>query len=391
MNFAKILSPCADPQLDSFDAFARGAALEECIAAVASGKLPCAKSFILHNMHCHTFFSFNCSGWSPTHVAVMAKVLGFPFVGMVDFDVLKGVDEFRTACRRLGLRHVCGMETRVFIPELAEAEINSPGEPGVAYHMGIGFRSGTVPDSAKAFADDLEKRAGARTRAIVERVNAALKDVTLDFEGDVLPVTPAGNPTERHVCFVYRTKADKIFGSHEKALEFWKTALKLDDAKSAKAAKSDVALEGFIRSVLMKRGGPGYVKPDSASFPALERMNAFSKACGAIPCVAWLNGFSKGEEDPEKLLRFHISKGCGALTIIPDRNWNIADPVKKEKSIANLDAVMAAAAKLKLPVVAGTELNTPGNKLVDDFQLEPLSRHVDQFLLGAETLCSKFE
>ena len=43
------------------------------------------------NMHCHTFYSFNAYGHSPTSLAWLAKKLGLKLIGMVDFDVLDGV------------------------------------------------------------------------------------------------------------------------------------------------------------------------------------------------------------------------------------------------------------------------------------------------------------
>ena len=140
----------------------------------------------------------------------------------------------------------------------------------------------------------------------------------------------------------------------------------------------------------MKKGGPGYITPNASSFPALEDMNAFTKACGGIPCLAWLNGLSGGESDAVKLLEFHASKGAEAITIIPDRNWNTSDPEKKAKLVAKLDEIIKAAREIGMPILAGTELNTPGQKLVDDFQREPLSFYLDDFLTGAEKVCARF-
>ena len=77
-----------------------------------------------------------------------------------------------------------------------------------------------------------------------------------------------------------------------------------------------------------------------------------------------------------------------AVAIIPDRNWNISDPVKKAAAIENLYAIADAAKKLDLPITAGTELNSPGNKLVDDFSQEPLQKLMSQFLAGAEFSCN---
>jgi hypothetical protein len=96
------------------------------------------------NMHCHTFFSFNAYGHSPASLAWLGKRHGFKLMGVVDFDVLDGVDEFLEACEVVDLRGSAGIETRVFIPEYADQEINSPGEPGVCYHMGIGFTSSAI-------------------------------------------------------------------------------------------------------------------------------------------------------------------------------------------------------------------------------------------------------
>ena len=377
----------ADPKLDSFCCEERAARVRELCQAIEKGTLAADAPSDRHNMHCHTFYSYNCLQWSPSHVALAGRLLGLSRLGKVDFDVLNGLDEFRTACRALGIRSVCGMETRVYIPELKDVEINSPGEKGIAYHMGLGFVSEKLAGKAASFAKDLADRAGKRTRLVVERVNNALDSLRLDFDRDVIPLTPAGNPTERHVCSAYRKKAIALFGE-EKALTFWKDVLGLSPENTAKAAGSIAALEGFIRSKLMKSGGPGYIRPDASSFPTLDEMNAFTLECGAVPCAAWLNGFSGGESDPERLLSFHKAKGMRVLAIIPDRNWNISDPAKKEASIRNLFAVAEAAKKLDLPITAGTELNSPGNKLVDTFEEEPLRTLFAQFLQGADFACA---
>ena len=161
-------------------------------------------------MHCHTFFSFNAYGHSPTSLAWLAKRRGFKLMGIVDFDVLDGVDEFLDACDLLGVRGSAGIETRVFIPEFARREINSPGEPGVYYHMGIGFTSSRVPEAATGILAGMRQRAARRNQGLVDRVNAHLDPVTIDCERDVLPLTPAGNATERHIVVAYIQMAERI-------------------------------------------------------------------------------------------------------------------------------------------------------------------------------------
>ncbi|MCB0130129.1 MAG: hypothetical protein KDD78_04750, partial [Caldilineaceae bacterium] len=75
------------------------------------------------NMHCHTFYSFNAYGLSPMALAWLARREQYAALGIVDFDVLDGVDEFLDACEQLDVRGSAGIETRVFVPEFADREI----------------------------------------------------------------------------------------------------------------------------------------------------------------------------------------------------------------------------------------------------------------------------
>ena len=75
----------------------------------------------------------------PARFVVEAKREGLEMGGIVDFDVLDGLEEFWEASRLLDLKGCVGIESRVFVPEFSDREINSPGEPGISYHMGTGF------------------------------------------------------------------------------------------------------------------------------------------------------------------------------------------------------------------------------------------------------------
>lgn len=90
------------------------------------------------NLHFHSFFSFNANGWSPSRIAWESLKYGLEVSGIVDFDVLDGMDEFLEAGKLLGLKTVVGIETRVFIKELEDKVMSSPNEPGIAYFMAAG-------------------------------------------------------------------------------------------------------------------------------------------------------------------------------------------------------------------------------------------------------------
>jgi hypothetical protein len=330
------------------------------------------------NLHCHTFFSYNAYGYSPTKFAWLARKAGLSVVGTTDFDVLDALDEFREACRLLGLKGCSGMETRVYVPEFATRVINSPGEPGISYHMGVGFPSSKVPKSQQAFLRGLKKTAQQRNRDLMERVNRYLSPVELDYERDALILTPAGNATERHMCLAYARKAADIVGQSQKLIEFWSQKLGADPVKLGLPEGRD--LLNTIRAKTMKRGGVGYVQPDKGSFPQMADTNRFILAAGGMPVHTWLDGSSDGEQAIEELLDVAMSTGAVALNVIPDRNYT---PGSQDQKVKNLYRVIEVAQCRHLVVVEGTEMNSPGQKFVDDFDTQELAPLLPVFLTGA--------
>lgn len=361
-----------EAQLNDFSAQTRHVALIALAKLAGEGKVPCSSVAEVANMHCHTFYSYNAYGYSPSGIAWLARSRGYKLMGIVDFDVLDGVDEFLEACDLVGVRGSAGLETRIYVPQFATREINSPGEPGVAYHMGIGFTSCTVPPEAQSILADMRQRAEQRNRDMLARLNGYLDPLKLDYDAEVLPLTPSGNATERHILAAYTRAAEQRVND---PLKFWSQKLDMEAEKLAEIMANPVNFHNHLRSKLMKRGGVGYVQPGADTFPEAEEVNRLTLACGALPCAAWLDGLSDGEQAMQELLQLLMDGGVVALNIIPDRNWNIADPELKRRKVQNLYEVVSLARALDLPLNVGTEMNSPGQKLVDDFsapELEPL-------------------
>jgi hypothetical protein len=356
-------------ELDDFDRNRRSEALTYLWRAAEHGEIALAEPGVEVNLHAHTFFSYNAYGYSPSKFAWLARKTGLAAAGIVDFDVLDGVDEFLAAGRLVGLKTCASLESRVFVPEFANLVMNSPGEPGVAYHMGVGFPRSV----AHPFLAEMRAAAGQRTRGMIGRVNAYLDPVTLDFNRDVAPLTPAGNATERHLCEAYERKAVETFPDSARRAAFWTERLGGAPTESGK-------LQALIRAKTMKQGGVGYVAPDRGSFPEMAKMNRFVAEAGAIPTVTWLDGSSEGERRMEDLVDIAIASGAAALNVIPDRNYTPGSPDDKVK---NLYAVVALAERRGFPVVAGTEMNAPGQKFVDSFSSAELKPLAATFLRGA--------
>jgi len=370
-------------KLDSFNPEDRKKALAALCRKVEAGQIQLPDAGTEVNLHCHTFFSYNTYGYSPSKLAWLARNRGLAAAGVVDFDVLDALKEFLEAARMLGLKACAGLETRVFVPEFSERVINSPGEPGISYYMGLGFPDSRLQGEQEKFLLKLRKTAQQRNRDLMERVNKYLKPIELDYEKDVMVLTPSGNPTERHICLAYARKAEQLFKDRKKLSDFWSKKLGVNIEEppvKMMAGPESRDLLNTIRAKTMKRGGVGYVLPDKGSFPLMADTNRFVLAAGGIPVATWLDGTSEGEKDIEELLEVAMSTGAAALNIIPDRNYT---PGVKNEKLENLYSVVELAEKLHLPIVVGTEMNSPGQKFVDDFDSRELAPLVPVFLKGA--------
>ena len=89
-----------EEKLNDFDLQTRTDALQALLALAEQGTIQLPPPVAVANMHCHTFFSFNAYGHSPSSLAWLGKRQGYKLMGIVDFDVLDGVDEFLDAAGR---------------------------------------------------------------------------------------------------------------------------------------------------------------------------------------------------------------------------------------------------------------------------------------------------
>ncbi|MFC1453527.1 hypothetical protein ACFLSJ_09330, partial [Verrucomicrobiota bacterium] len=326
-------------------------------------------------------------GWSPSRVAWESRKAGLYAAGLCDFDVLDGAEEFMEGGHLLGLRATVNLETRVYLEPYADAEISSPGEPGVTYIMGAGFAREPSARSPQGTAlDGYRQRARERNEALIGRINPHLPDIAVDYRADVLPLTPAGAATERHIISAYLNKARSVFEHASGTAEFWARVLERDIDEVVVLLADRPALEEAVRARLAKRGGIGYRQPSVDTFPPAGEFVRWVLSCGAIPMMTWLDGTSKGERDARALLECMTGMGVAAVNIIPDRNWNIRDPESRCVKIRNLGDMVAAAEGMGLPLNVGTEMNKDGLPFVDDLAGEVLRPHREAFLRGARVM-----
>ena len=339
------------------------------------------------NMHMHSFFSYNSNQWSPTRLAWQAHEKGLYAAGLCDFDVLDGQAEFIEAGEILGLRSSVNLETRVFVHEYSDAEMTSPGEPGVTYIMGAGFAKKLAESSRQAETlNRYRERAQERNIALIERINPHIRAIAIDYEKDVVPLTPAGTATERHIIRAYVNKASKVFTGKDSQVRFWSDVLDLSAEEAEKLLNNRVNLEDIARNKLAKRGGVGYLQPNVDTFPPADDFIDWVHSCDAIAMMTWLDGTSSGEADGKAMLECMWAKGVAAINIIPERNWNISDPktcvIKRE----NLRKIVEFADDMRVPINIGTEMNRDGQLFVDDLEGPVLQAFRETFVRGSRIL-----
>ena len=100
-----------EQKLDSFDPAERKESLLALCEKAGKGQIELPTPGTHVNLHCHTFFSYNTYGYSPSKFAWLARKAGLAVAGVVDFDVLDALEEFLDACKLLGLKGCAGLES----------------------------------------------------------------------------------------------------------------------------------------------------------------------------------------------------------------------------------------------------------------------------------------
>ncbi len=367
-------------KLSSFNFEERMEALESIVYLIKNqGIVKYEKQFPYDNMHIHSFHSFNYKNWSPSRIVLEAYRYGLKHIGIVDFDTIAATEEAHIASKKIGVPTITGLETRVYVSFFAGRVINSPGEPGICYINGLGFTKFPPPGTqAEKIYKNLHFIASRRNKIVVDKLNQFLSPVKIDYEKDVLPLSPSHNPTERHIIKAYVEKAESILEKGES--KFWADILKIPvvDVEKMKEQKPGDFMEK-LRSVLVKNGGPGYVQPEPETFPAITDFIRMIEDCGGIIVGNWLDGTTDVEKNSEELLDFMLSLGIKIMNIIPERNWNISDPEEKAKKAKNLEEFLTTCKKKNIPVICGTEMNKYGQPFVDNYETPELKKHLEWF------------
>lgn len=284
-------------------------------------------SFREVNGHIHTPYSFSAFDKLDTAFS-MARDENISVLGINDFFVTDGYDEFAAGCRKNRIFPLFNIE---FIGLLKEEQkkgirINDPNNPGRIYFSGKGldypfdpgfFNKQKLKKLIASSQDQIKAMIG-KLNGLIGKINPSLslsyEEVKRRFARDLV--------RERHLAKAIRHLANESFDTEEKQMIFIEG---LYGQKSKTGMSNPSALENEIRSNLLKAGGAAFVEEDEESFLELDKIIKIINEAGGIPCYPVLlddaNGkFTEFESDSEKLLGSLRKLGIACIELIPGRN-----------------------------------------------------------------------
>jgi hypothetical protein len=244
------------------------------------------------NVNTHIHLPPNFSAFESVEQAVeMAAREGLDLLGASNYYDFTVYAEFRRRATLRGVFPLFGIEIVARDPDLAEAgiKVNDPGNPGKVYLCGKGItRFGEMTPQAERLMEKIRRGDSERMRTMTKRLSAVFAERGLPIglsEGDVVDmiVLRHGSPREtvylqeRHVAQAFQEAAFAAVPPGERA-ERLSTVF---GTRYMKDPNDAVAVQGEIRTHLMKSGKPAFVEE---AFVSLEEAKRLVLELGGIPC-----------------------------------------------------------------------------------------------------------
>ncbi len=286
------------------------------------------------NNHIHTVYSF--SPYSPTKAAYMAYKAGLTSAGIMDHDSLSGSEEFKKACKILGLGATCGVEVRAKF-DRGFGRLNHPDQLNCFYmaiHGVPAQRVNELNEYLSTYRAHRNRRNAKMCKLISDKYGKF--GITLDFKKDVAPLSEAllgGSITERHLLYALAGKLENKFGRTAALITFLENDLGMKVSEKIKGYLLDASNPHFLYDLL------GVLKADTGFFyidaddemPLAEEIVAKALSLGGIPAYAYLGDVGESVTGDKKAQKFEDDylpellqavKGIGikAVAYMPTRN-----------------------------------------------------------------------
>ena len=287
------------------------------------------------NNHIHTTYSF--SPYSPTAAVYAARMEGLCTAGIIDHDSISGAEEFLEAAKLVDMPVTIGMEARISMEgtRLEGRRTNNPDQVGVSYMTIQGVPHDKI-DTLTEFFRPYQAARHARNRKMVERINALLPEIALDYDKDVLPLSMAaenGGVTERHLMYALANKLVAQVGKGQAMVEkLAQMGLNLSEKQTAQMLDTEYAFYEYdLLGILKSAFVPQIFIDATDECPKLPDMVRLCKDIDAYLCYAYLGDVGNSVTGDKKAQKFEDDylddvfeclkeEGVGAVTYMPTRN-----------------------------------------------------------------------
>ena len=287
------------------------------------------------NNHIHTTYSF--SPYSPTAAVYAARMEGLCTAGIIDHDSISGAREFLEAAALVDMPVTIGMEARISMDgtRLEGRRTNNPDQVGVSY-MTIQSVPHDKIERLTEFFKPYQAARHARNRKMIEKINALLPGIELDYDRDVLPLSEAkenGGVTERHLMYALAIRLVQQVGKGEAMV---KKLAEMGMTLSAKQTEQmmdtvypfyEYDLLGILKGTFV----PQIFVDATDECPKLKDMVALCQEIDAYLCYAYLGDVGDSVTGDKKAQKFEDDylddvfeclkeEGVKAVTYMPTRN-----------------------------------------------------------------------
>ncbi len=332
------------------------------------------------NNHIHTTYSF--SPYSPTAAVYAARMEGLCTAGIIDHDSISGAEEFLEAAKIVDMPVTIGMEARVSMAgtRLDGRRTNNPDQVGVSYMTIQGVPHDQIQTLTEFFRPYQAAR-HLRNRQMLEKINALLPGIALDYDKDVLPLSMAhenGGVTERHLMYALAIKLVQQVGKGAPMVK------KLGDMGLSLSAKQEAQMldteypfyEYDLLGILKSAFVPQIFIDATDECPKLADMVKLCAEVDAFLCYAYLGDVGDSVTGDKKAQKFEDDylddvfeclkeEGVKSVTYMPTRN-----------TPAQLERLRGLCEQYGMFQVSGEDINSPRQSFVIKAMENPLFQNL---------------
>ena len=353
--------------------------LENLREAVANTQFPPMVPQYINN-HIHTTYSF--SPYSPAAAVYAARMEGLCTAGIIDHDSISGALEFLEAAKIVDMPVTIGMEARVSMAgtRLDGRRTNNPDQVGVSYMTIQGVPHDQI-DKLTEFFKPYQAARHARNRKMLEKINALLPGMDLDYDKDVLPLSMAhenGGVTERHLMYALAIKLVQQVGKGAAMVaKLGAMGLSLSAKQEAQMLDTEYPFYEYdLLGILKSAFVPKIFIDATDECPKLPDMVKLCNEVDGYLCYAYLGDVGDSVTGDKKAQKFEDDyledvfeclkeEGVRSVTYMPTRN-----------TPAQLERLRGLCDQYGMFQISGEDINSPRQSFVIKAMENPMFQNL---------------